>query len=144
MAGLLLDRGADVNQADVSSIGGQGACGIGGDGEEDSRAGLGDYERGVRYVSSWCGAWGVGSSRMRAPVCVSFLGGGMYCGATANIGGGVCAVQTDGATPLYVACEKGHQAVAGLLLDRDVDVNKARVSRIGGQWACGECMGCGW
>ncbi len=34
---------------------------------------------------------------------------------------------TDVATPLYVACEKGHQAVAGLLLDRDADVNQALV-----------------
>ncbi len=48
------------------------------------------------------------------------------------VGGDMWGVQTrDGATPLYVACEKGHQAVAGLLLDRDADVNQARVRCVG-------------
>ncbi len=40
-------------------------------------------------------------------------------------------------TPLYVACGKGHQAVAGLLLDRGADVNKALVRCGGGEGACG-------
>jgi ankyrin repeat protein len=50
---------------------------------------------------------------------------------------------TDGATPLYIACGKGHQAVAGLLLDRGADVNQALVCCGGGEGACGVWMGCG-
>ncbi len=34
---------------------------------------------------------------------------------------------TDGATPLYIACYNGHEAVAGLVLDQGADVNEALV-----------------
>ncbi len=44
---------------------------------------------------------------------------------------------TTGATPLYIACQEGHQAVAGLLLDRGADVNQAKVRCGGGEGACG-------
>ncbi len=44
---------------------------------------------------------------------------------------------TDGATPLWIACQEGHQAVVGLLLDRGADVNQAEVRCGGGEGACG-------
>ncbi len=49
---------------------------------------------------------------------------------------------TDRATPLFIACQYGDQAVAGLLLDRGADVNQARVRCGGGEGACGVWMGC--
>jgi len=38
-----------------------------------------------------------------------------------------CLQTTDGETPLWIASREGHQAVAGLLLDRGAVVNQARV-----------------
>ena len=32
----------------------------------------------------------------------------------------------DGSTPLYIACQNGHETVVKLLLDGGSDVNKAR------------------
>ncbi len=55
-----------------------------------------------------------------------------------------CVQTTSGATPLYIACHQGYQAVAGLLLDRGADVNQAKVRCGGGDGACGVWMGCGW
>ena len=46
---------------------------------------------------------------------------------------------TDGATPLYIACHNGHQAVAALLLDRCADVNQAGVRWFREGGACGVC-----
>ncbi len=51
---------------------------------------------------------------------------------------------TDGATPLWIACQNSHQVVAGLLLDRGADVNQALVRFGGGEGVCGVWMGCGW
>jgi hypothetical protein len=47
-----------------------------------------------------------------------------------------CVQTSDGATPLWIACQNGHQAMAGLLLDRGADVNQARVCYSGGEGAC--------
>ncbi len=44
-----------------------------------------------------------------------------------------CVQTTTGATPLYIACEKGDQAEAEVLLDRGADVNQARVRYGGGE-----------
>ena len=42
-----------------------------------------------------------------------------------------CLLLQHGTTPLYVACQNGHETVVKLLLDGGLDVNKARdVSKI--------------
>ncbi len=49
---------------------------------------------------------------------------------------------TSGTTLLFIACHKGHQAVARLLLDRGADVNQARVRCGGGERTCGVWVVC--
>ena len=41
---------------------------------------------------------------------------------------------------MWIACQNGHQAVIGLLLDRGADVNQALVRCDGGEGACGVWM----
>jgi ankyrin repeat protein len=41
-------------------------------------------------------------------------------------GADVTKADDDGATPLYIACEKGDASIVEALLGRDADVNKAR------------------
>ena len=45
--------------------------------------------------------------------------------------------QTSGATPLFVACQKGFHLVVNLLLDRGAAVNQALVRVALGCWAPG-------
>jgi ankyrin repeat protein len=113
MAGLLLDRGADVNLAEVRWLAGQWL-------QVTMRMGFGGH------VCEWGTAGTVG---FWMQVCVCFVGVVVV----------VCLQTASGATPLWIACEEGHQAVAGLLLDRGADVNQAEVRQLAGPGQCGVC-----
>jgi hypothetical protein len=76
----------------------------------------------VGHVGNGC-VVSVGRRELHGLSCKRMVGGaddaGVYC-----VRG---AVQMTGATPLYIACQNGHAAVAELLLDRGAAVSQARV-----------------